>query len=503
MWSTLFMISILLYIAYRFLKYWILDPWYIHKDLWAQGIPGQYTPVVGEILTVRRAVLADDPLSFMVEMGKKYGSYYHTSFGPVPRLCTSDPSLIQGVLRTNARFYRKSNLMRLILGTLLGYDNLLLAEDNIHSQHRRLIAPVFQHQNINSMISLMVELTSNLLAKWKLTLHDVENKGKELTIDMQNEMTHLTLDIVTGCVFGNGLMKNENVREIIYRNVTTTLEDVQNRTLNMIGLIPIINRLPFPSKQRIDKSKQDVRIVIQRIIDDRKKNLTTSSCKGPDLLDLILAARGDDKISKLTDEEIYEEALTFVLAGHETTSNLMIWTLYNLANNPDVCQRLEVEVDSVLNDNEEITASTLSLLTYTEAVLKESLRLHQPVPTIVRQAVEDNMLIASDGKQIHIKKGTDIQVNFFLLHHSEKYWHEPFKFDPSRFNERHVDTYLPFSAGPRSCIGQNFAMLEAKVMLAMMIKQFRFQLVPGQKHVPEILITMRPKYGMWMKLSSR
>ncbi|CAF1531612.1 unnamed protein product, partial [Adineta steineri] len=167
-----------------------------------------------------------------------------------------------------------------------------------------------------------------------------------------------------------------------------------NRTLNMIGLIPIINRLPFPSKQRIDKSKQDVRIVIQRIIDDRKKNLTTSSCKGPDLLDLILAARGDDKISKLTDEEIYEEALTFVLAGHETTSNLMIWTLYNLANNPDVCQRLEVEVDSVLNDNEEITASTLSLLTYTEAVLKESLRLHQPVPTIVRQAVEDNMLIA-------------------------------------------------------------------------------------------------------------
>ncbi|CAF4342759.1 unnamed protein product, partial [Adineta steineri] len=216
-----------------------------NKDLWAQGIPGQYTPIVGDILNVRRAVLADDPLSFMVEMRKKYGSYYHTSFGPVPRLCTSDPSLIQGVLKTNARFYH-----------------------NIHSQHRRLIAPVFQYQNINSMISLMVELTSNLLTKWKLTLHDVENKEKELTIDMQNEMTHLTLDIVTGCVFGNGLMKNENVRDIIYRNVTTTLEDVQNRTLNMIGLIPIINRLPFPSKQRIDKSKQDVRIVIQRIIDD-------------------------------------------------------------------------------------------------------------------------------------------------------------------------------------------------------------------------------------------
>jgi cytochrome P450 len=94
----------------------------------------------------------------------------------------------------------------------------------------------------------------------------------------------------------------------------------------------------------------------------------------------------------------------------------MVWTLYNLANNPDVCSRLEVEIDSVLNDNEEITASTLSLLTYTEAVLKESLRLYQPIPTLVRTAIEDNTLTASDGKQIHIKKGTDIMVNIFLLH---------------------------------------------------------------------------------------
>jgi len=280
MWSTLFTIGILLYIAYRLLKYWILDPWRIHKDLWAQGIPGEYTPIVGEILSVRRAILAGDPLGRNLRMEKKYGNYYHISFGPIPRLMISDPVLIQGVLKTNARSYHKSNLMRLVLGTLLGFENLLIAEDNIHAQHRRLIAPVFQHQNINSMISLMVEITSNLLDKWTLAFKDFENKGKELTLDIQNEMTHLTLDIVTGCVFGSGLMKNENVREVIYRNVTTTLEDVEKRLFNMIAIIPIINRLPFPSKQRIDKSKDNVRIVIQRIIDDRKKGLTKSSCKG-------------------------------------------------------------------------------------------------------------------------------------------------------------------------------------------------------------------------------
>jgi cytochrome P450 len=108
--------------------------------------------------------------------------------------------------------------------------------------------------------------------------------------------------------------------------------------------------------------------------------------------------------------------ISLVIAGHETTSNLMVWTLYNLANNPDVCHRLESEIDSVLNDNEEITASTLSLLTYTEAVLKESLRLHQPVPFVLRKAIEDNTLTTSDGKQIHIKKGTDIVVNIYILH---------------------------------------------------------------------------------------
>ncbi|UJR29908.1 hypothetical protein I4U23_017456 [Adineta vaga] len=354
------------------------------------------------------------------------------------------------------------------------------------------------------MISLMIEITSSYINKWKSISEN--KKENEYHVDIHEEMTRLTLDIVTGCVFGSGLMSNDNAREVIYRNVTTTLSDVEKRIHNMIAIIPIVNRLPLPSKQRIDRSKHDVRIVIQRIIDERKKGLSKSSCKGPDLLDLILAARNNDEDGKLTqfsDEDIYEEALTFVLAGHETTSNLMVWTLFNLSNNPDVCQRLEHEIDSVLNDNEDLSISTLSLLTYTEDVLKESLRLHQPVPTIVRKAIEDNTLTASDGKQIHIKKDTDILIDLYSLHHSERYWSEPWKFDPSRFTRRHLDTHLPFSAGPRSCIGQNFAMLEAKVMLAMMIKHFRFELVPGQKHTPEIVITMRPKYGMWMKVSSR
>jgi cytochrome P450 len=145
-------------------------------------------------------------------------------------------------------------------------------------------------------------------------------------------------------------------------------------------------------------------------------------------------SHGDDNTGQFTDEEVSDEAITFgklyillfqtkkhfymiVLAGHETTSTLMTWTLYNLVNNPDVYQRCQAEVDSVLNgdDDDEITPSTISLLTYTEAVLKESLRFHQPVPILRRTAIEDNTLVARDGKQIHIRKGTDIAMNLIIL----------------------------------------------------------------------------------------
>ncbi|CAF1193211.1 unnamed protein product [Rotaria sp. Silwood1] len=479
MWFSIFTFIVSLYVVYRLLKFWIFDPWRIHKDLWAQGIPGRYIPVVGEAFSMRRALLADDPISYNIEMTKKFGSYYHTSFGPLARLNISDPLLIQGVLKTNARFYHKSILTQIILSGLLGFENLLMSEDNIHAKHRRLIAPVFQHQNLNSMISFMVEITSNFLNKWSFTMNNANNKDNILNLDIHKEMAGLTLDIVTGCVFGSELMKDEHLRETIYQGFTKSLKDIEERTFNLIGVIPIINRLPFASKRRIDKTKENIQHAVEHIISERKKGFTRSACKGPDLLDLLLSAHEDDKTNKLTDEEVSAEALTFVLAGHETTAVLMTWTLYNLANNPDICHKLETEIDSVLNDNEEITASTLSLLNYTELVLKETLRLHQSVPALVRRAIEDNTLIASNGKHILIRKGTDICIDLYALHHSEEHWHEPYKFDPSRFNQRHPDIHLPFGSGPRSCIGQNFAMLEAKIMLAMIIKRFRFELIPG------------------------
>ena len=326
MWPLLLLVGLLLFVVYRIVKFWILDAWYIQKDFWNQGIPGQYIPVVGDLLGRRRAFLDDNPLAFSEGMAAKFGDYYHGSFGPKAYLSISDPSLIEAVLKTNVRSYHKSALGRTILGSLLGYENLLLAEDENHTRHRRLIAPVFQHQNINSMLSLMTDRTSRFLDKWTTLTND---QNHPLTLDVHEELTNLTLDIITGCVFGTDIIEDQHAHETIFRSVTIGLKEIEKRIFNMLALIPILNQLPLPGKLVIDRSRENIKRVVQNIINQRKKGLTKSACKGlnticslrffvlfraylgPDLLDLLLLARGDEKVRKFTDEEISGEAITF------------------------------------------------------------------------------------------------------------------------------------------------------------------------------------------------
>jgi cytochrome P450 len=294
MWPLLLLVGLVLFVVYRIIKFWILDSWYIQKDFSNQGIPGQYKPIVGDLLNRRRAFLADNPLSFSEEMAAKFGDYYHSSFGPKAYLGTSDPSLIEAVLKTNVRCYHKSALGQTILGSIVGYENLLLTEDDNHSRHRRLVAPVFQHQNINSMITLMTERTSSFLDKWTTLAND---KNHPLTLDIHKEITNLTLDIITGCVFGTDIIKDRYVHQTISRSLTIALKETEKRVFNMLALIPIVNRLPLPGKLLIDQSRQNIKQIVQNIINQRKKGLTKSACKG---LNAISFLRGSFFISSLT-----------------------------------------------------------------------------------------------------------------------------------------------------------------------------------------------------------
>ncbi|CAF2094581.1 unnamed protein product [Rotaria magnacalcarata] len=249
------------------------------------------------------------------------------------------------------------------------------------------------------MISLMVEITLKLTRKWSSVATVAADQNKSLVFDVHEEIAKLTLDIVTSCVFGTEIMSDEKMHEIVYRTITESLELMEKRLFNIADIIPIINRLPLSSKRRIDKCISEGKQLIRQIVDNRKKGLTKSACNRSDLLDLLIAASDEDKASKFTDEEVYEEALTF---GEYIMSDICSKkpALYNLASNSDFYRRVEAEVALVLNDDEEITSSTLPLLSYTEVVLKEALRIHQPVPAIVRTAAKDNTLVGSAGQKL-------------------------------------------------------------------------------------------------------
>ncbi|CAF2043486.1 unnamed protein product [Rotaria magnacalcarata] len=301
------------------------------------------------------------------------------------------------------------------------------------------------------MISLMVEITLKLTRKWSSVATVAADQNKSLVFDVHEEIAKLTLDIVTSCVFGTEIMSDEKMHEIVYRTITESLELMEKRLFNIADIIPIINRLPLSSKRRIDKCISEGKQLIRQIVDNRKKGLTKSACS--DLLDLLIAASDEDKASKFTDEEVYEEALTF-----------------------DFYRRVEAEVALVLNDDEEITSSTLPLLSYTEVVLKEALRIHQPVPAIVRTAAKDNTLVGSAAQK---------------------------SIDMNHSNLIHPDSMVINQKSLFSRFLQDLAILEAKIMFALIIRKFRFELEPGQKLIPEIVVTMRSKYGMRMRIYPR
>ncbi|MFN8447157.1 MAG: cytochrome P450 [Anaerolineae bacterium] len=238
--------------------------------------------------------------------------------------------------------------------------------------------------------------------------------------------------------------------------------------------------------------------MIQRFIDDRRKS---GEDKG-DLLSMLLLARDEDDGGMMTDRQVRDEAMTVFGAGHETTASALMWTWYLLSQHPDIEARLLDELDAVLGDRP-ARLDDLPRLTYTEMVVKEAMRLYPPAWSLTRQTVDE-----VDIGGYSIGKGKVVVVNIYGMHRDARYFPDPDRFDPERFspeNEKLIPkyAYLPFGGGPRVCIGNAFAMMEAKLVVATIARQFHLALAPGQQVKPERVFTLRSKYGMRMVATER
>ena len=324
----------------------------------------------------------------------------------------------------------------------------------------------------------------------------------------------MTLSIIASSAFGQSFETIPGAKESMSHAFNELKEIIAYRTLHLINQVKFLDRLPFWGKKVVDEGAKKLNDFVDQAIIDRRNGKSMSLCSGQDILDLLLSAV-DEKGEPFSDQQIKDEALTFVLAGHETTGGLMTWVLYILMTHEDVLQACREEVDRVLPNGTIPTYEHMADLQVIEAVLYETLRLYPSAPLFARECTQQDTISDSSSKRaIQIPTGVMIIVNCYALHRLEKYWPRPLEIDYKRFMRdpvtglkpklAHPYAYLPFAAGSRNCIGQNFALLEGKVILAMFVQHCEFKLVPGQTVIPETNgVTMMPKYGMLVNVRKR
>ncbi|CAF1053921.1 unnamed protein product [Adineta steineri] len=505
----IFIIIILIALGIVYIK--VIRPQKRIYDIFrAQGINGEpFVPIIGQLPEMRRQRQADLIMTYQENLAKKHGNIFLFCFGPITRIVITEPDMLADVFsRANAQNYKKPPMMANVFQPIIGVQNLLVGHGYEHERARRMINPAFHHINLKSMISIITDQTAKTIQELPSTASSNDEKGAR--VNGQIQFNALTLSIIASSAFGSGFETITNAKEIICRTFTELLDAIVYRSLFMVNQIPIISKLPFWKKPIVDNGARLISELIDKIITERRQGHSTSMCNGADLLDLLLSAVDDQGIP-FTDEQIKDEALTFVFAGSETTGNLMSWIFYILTTHHHVLVACQEEVDRILPNGIEPTNEHLSKLVVCEAIINETLRLYPPAPLFTRYCTHEHVI--GTERQLRIPVGATITINSYILHRRSDLWDRPDEFDYTRWMRDpktdlkpklpHPFAYLPFAAGSRNCIGQNFALLEAKLMLAMFIQRCNFELLPGQKIVPDLKITMRPKYGLWLNISKR
>jgi cytochrome P450 len=435
----------------------------------------------GSLLTGSINDFARDRLGFVMRLRKEYGDIAHFKLAMRHAFMLNHPDYIHTVLVEHPDKFHKSPMLKRTTQDLIGYGSLVI-EGEYWKQRRRLIQPAFHHKRIAVYGDVMVAHTQQMLQRWQV--------GE--TRDMAQEMMRLTLGIASKTLFDADVSDQaDEIGKAITVGLHTTMARIQRPLLNFFDWLPTrANRERLHAGAVLDKA-------VMGIINERR---ATGEDKG-DLLSMLLLSKDEDG-SGMTDREIRDEAMTLFIAGHETTANALTWTFYLLAQHPDVVEKLTQELDAALGGRE-VTMNDLAALPYTEMVVKEAMRLYPPAWIITRVAIEP---VTVGGYEL--VPGNLVLMSPYVMHHDARYFDEPERFIPERFTQENEKAlpkyaYFPFGGGPRVCIGNQFAMMEARLVLATVMQHYRPTLVEGQQIVPEPVVTLRPRDGIKMRMEAR
>jgi len=390
----------------------------------------------------------------------------------------SDPSLIEYVLVENKRNFTKTRILRRNR-RLLG-EGLLTSEGEFWRRQRRLAQPAFHRKRVAVYGEVMAALAERSLEAWR--------DGQ--TIDIHEEMMHLTLEIVAKCLFDADVGARATD---VGKAMKAVLEDFSSQR----RLIRIPKRIPTPHNIRFEMAARRLDDIVGTIIENRCKS---EEDRG-DLLSMLMLAE-DDSGERMTNKQLRDEVMTLFLAGHETTANALSWTFWLLSLNPNAEDELAEELVRVLGGRTP-TISDLSDLPCVERVIKESMRLYPPAWVVGREAIAE-----CEVSGYRMPVGTTALMSQWVMHRDPRYHDDPERFDPDRWTAEYKEglprfAYFPFGGGSRQCIGAGFAMVETCLVLATVAQRFRLEFTPGQRVEPHASITLRPRRGIRMTLAER
>ena len=423
-----------------------------------------------------------DPLGFLQENARRFGPVFRHQVGPFVFYLLSHPDGVRHVLQDNYKNYPRSWMYRRTRP--VAGDGLVSTEGEVWRRQRRMVQPAFTHARVAALAEPMAQLTARMLDRW-----DAQHAGTGRSFDVAQEMVGLTLDIVGRTLLGVDLTGDADVMR---KSVTEALAWVEYRMSHLLSPPPWV---PTPVNLRFRRTMKTFDTIVYRIINERRA--AGAGASRDDLLSLMLAFRDDETGRTMTDLEVRDHVMTFIGAGHETTAVALAWTWYLLSQHPEAEQRLREEVSTVLSGRTP-AAQDLQRLPFTRNVIEESLRLYPPVYASARDVAADD---AVHGYRI--PRGVTVILSPYITQRLEAFWPDPARFDPGRFTParsaaRPRFAYFPFLGGPHQCIGNDFAMMEATLIVAMTVQRFRLALAPGARVVPKPLVSLRPSPGVPM-----
>jgi cytochrome P450 len=437
--------------------------------------PGPSSPLNIAFLRFRQ-----NPLAFLQNLTRRHGDFATFKVLNRQMFFANHPDYIRDVLVTqNSNFAKGRALQK--AKRILG-EGLLTSEGETHHSQRRLVLPAFHRQRIASYGAVMVDHATRTADRW----------SDGARVDISQEMTRVTLGIVAKTLFDTEVGKEADE---IGEAMTVMLEMFN---LLMYPFAEILEKLPLPMVRRYEKMRSRLDATIYRIIEERR----ISGKDHQDLLSMLLLAQDEDTGGKMTDIQVRDEAMTLFLAGHETTANVLSWTLYLLSLNPTAESNLHAELDEVLGSRPP-AFEDIGRLQYTEKVVSESMRLFPPAWGIGRRSLVDQTI-----GPYRVPADSIILLSPFVTQRDSRFFTEPDEFKPERWTPEWKASlppfaYFPFGGGGRRCIGEGFAWAEAILVLATLCKRWRVRLDQSEAVEPHALFTLRPRSGIRMRIERR